>query len=184
MAIEASRIYMDHPELFDEEMVDFVSKGQMDLEHGYIRQVSSPEESRKLNELSGPMMIIAGSGMCTAGRILHHLRHNLWRLDTSVLIVGYQAEGTLGRQLVNGVNSVKIFGERIAVKASIHKLGGFSAHAGQTDLLKWFNALAPVRPKIILTHGEDTARNALAMKFRHNYGITPFIPLYGETITI
>jgi metallo-beta-lactamase family protein len=129
-------------------------------------------------------MIIAGSGMCNAGRIRHHLRHNLWKPETSVLIVGYQAQGTLGRKLVDGAASVEIFGERIAVRAQVHKLGGFSAHAGQTDLLRWFNAIAASRPRVVLTHGEDKARAALANIILHQYGLQPFLPKYGESVTL
>ncbi len=184
MAIEASRIYMSHPELFDDEMKEFIGSGEMDRDKGYIRPTPSAEESKSLNDVKGPCMIIAGSGMCNAGRIRHHLRHNLWKPETSVLIVGYQAEGTLGRRLVDGDKSVYIFGERIAVRAQIHKLGGFSAHAGQTDLLKWFNALAPARPKVVLTHGEEKSRAPLAKIILHRYGLQPFLPEYGNSIEL
>ncbi len=184
MAIEATRIYMSHPELFDEEMIEFMSSSGRQLDKGYIRPTPSAEESMALNDIQGPCMIIAGSGMCNAGRIKHHLRHNLWKPETSVLIVGYQAEGTLGRRLVNGDKSVNIFGERIAVRAQIHKLGGFSAHAGQTDLLNWFNVLAPARPRVVLTHGEDKARLPLAKIIRYQYGLVPFLPQYGESIEL
>ena len=184
MAIEATRIYMSHPELFDDEMKEFLSSGEMERDKGYIRPTTSAEESKHLNDVKGPCMIIAGSGMCNAGRILHHLRHNLWKPETSVLIVGYQAEGTLGRRLVDGANSVTIFGERIVVRASVHKLGGFSAHAGQTELLTWFNAIAPSRPKVVLTHGEDKSRLALAEIITHRYGITPYTPQYGDHIDL
>jgi metallo-beta-lactamase family protein len=184
MAIEATRIYMSHPELFDEEMNEFLRSGSAERDKGYIRPTQSAEESKHLNDVAGPCIIIAGSGMCNAGRILHHLRHNLWKRETSVLIVGYQAAGTLGRKLVDGHASVKIFGEQIAVRAQIHKLGGFSAHAGQADLLKWFNPMAPFRPKVVLTHGEDIARTTLADLFRHRYGLNPLVPQYGETIEI
>jgi metallo-beta-lactamase family protein len=184
MAIEATRIYMSHPELFDEEMNEFIASGEMERDKGYVRPTPSAEESKHLNDVAGPCMIIAGSGMCNAGRIKHHLRHNLWKPETSVLIVGYQAEGTLGRKLVDGNKSVNIFGERISVRAKIHKLGGFSAHAGQTDLLKWFNALAPDRPRVILTHGEEKARIPLAEIIRHRYGLQPYLPQYGNTIEI
>jgi len=184
MAIEATRIYMSHPELFDEEMKELVGSGELERDKGYIRPVASPEESKRLNEMAGPIMIIAGSGMCNAGRIRHHLRHNLWRPETSVLIVGYQAEGTLGRKLVDGARTVSIFGERVAVRAGIHKLGGFSAHAGQSDLLKWFNTLAPARPKVVLTHGEDKAREPLAKIIRNTYGLKPFLPQYGDSVEV
>jgi metallo-beta-lactamase family protein len=184
MAIEATKIYMSHPELFDKEMKQFVTHGEMLNDPKYIHPTPTPEESKRLNDVRGPCMIIAGSGMCNAGRITHHLRHNLWRPETSVLIVGYQAAGTLGRRLVDGEKSVKIFGERIAVRAQIHKLGGFSAHAGQSDLLKWFNAVAPSRPKVVLTHGEDKAREILSGIIRHRYGLTPVLPQYGDSVVI
>src|SRR5690606_35269577 len=109
------------------------------------------DESRAPNDIRGTCAIIAGSGMCTGGRILHHLRHNLWRPETAVLIVGYQAEGTLGRALVDGARTVKIFGEPIAVKASIHTINGLSAHAGQSELLEWLEPLASGRPRVVLT---------------------------------
>ncbi len=184
MAIEASRIYMSHPELFDEEMREFMTSGQPELDKGYIRPTQTAEESKHLNDVQGPCMIIAGSGMCNAGRIKHHIRHNLYKSETSVLIVGYQAAGTLGRKLVDGHQSVSIFGERIAVRAQIHKLGGFSAHAGQSDLLQWFNVLAPDRPRVVLTHGEEKARITLADIIRHRYGLPPYLPQYGDTITL
>lgn len=182
MAIEATRIYMSHPELFDDEMKAFVKTGTLMKYGGYIHPTATAEESKKLNDVPGPCMIIAGSGMCNAGRIQHHLRHNLWRPETSVFIVGYQAEGTLGRRLVDGDTWVSIWGERIAVQAQIHKLGGFSAHAGQSDLLRWFNAIAPSRPKLVLTHGEDKARLPLAKILTEQYGITPLLPVYGDVI--
>ncbi|HNY02106.1 MAG TPA: MBL fold metallo-hydrolase [Bacteroidales bacterium] len=184
MAIQATKIYLGHPELFDEEMKEFIASGEMERDKDYLRPTVTAEESRRLNEVEGPCIIIAGSGMCNAGRILHHLRHNLWRNDTSVLIVGYQADGTLGRSLVEGAPSVRIFGERIAVRAQIHKLGGFSAHAGQSDLLNWFNALAPARPRVVLTHGEDKAREALANILRHRYGLPPYLPQFGDTVEV
>src|SRR5690606_30717204 len=127
------------------------------------------DDSRQLNALEGPCAILAGSGMCTGGRIVHHLKQNLWKADTHVLIVGYQAHGSLGRQLVEGAESVTIHGERIAVKAHVHTLGGFSAHAGQSELLEWFSTLAPSRPRVVLVHGEDGPRTALAAKIRERF---------------
>jgi metallo-beta-lactamase family protein len=101
-----------------------------------------------------------------------------------VLIVGYQGHGTLGRQLVDGAKQVFIYGEPVAVKARIHTLGGFSAHAGQTDLLAWFGALAPSKPRVVLTHGDDGPRNALAKLIAERYGITPELPNVGDTIIL
>ena len=129
-------------------------------------------------------MIIAGSGMCTGGRILHHLKHNLWRPEAVVLIVGYQAAGTLGRLLVEGARRVQIFGESIAVRAQVHTLGGFSAHAGQSELLDWLAPMAPRQPHVMLTHGEERARNALARQIAERFAITATLPLLHDRVTI
>ena len=137
-----------------------------------------------LNDAPGPCLIIAGSGMCTAGRILHHLRHGLWQPETSVVIVGYQGEGTLGRQLVDGSKEVKIFGEPVAVKAQIHTLNGFSAHAGQTELLKWFRFLAPSKPHVVLTHGEARGREPLAELIQKRHGLKPILPVQGDVVRL
>jgi metallo-beta-lactamase family protein len=122
--------------------------------------------------------------MCNAGRIVHHLRANLWKPDTHVLIVGYQGHGSLGRRLVDGEKVVSIFGEKVAVKAKIHTLGGFSAHAGQTDLLHWFSFIAPSRPRVVLTHGEDDQRAALARLIQQRYQLTSSLPKMGDVIEL
>lgn len=129
-------------------------------------------------------MVLAGAGMCNAGRILHHLKQNLWRPETVVIIVGFQAYGSLGRLLLEGRDKVKIFGEQIAVKAKIHSLGGFSAHAGRTDLLRWFEPLASNRPRVILTHGEEKGRKALCRGIHEKHGLDCKLPEYGETYEI
>jgi metallo-beta-lactamase family protein len=149
-----------------------------------IKPTATAEESMALNDCTGPCLILAGSGMCTAGRILHHLKQNLWRPETSVLVVGFQAEGTLGRALVERARQVSIFGEKIAVKARIHTLGGFSAHAGQRDLLEWFGHLAPCRPELILTHGEPKARDTLAALIKQRHGIEARKPLLGTVLDL
>jgi metallo-beta-lactamase family protein len=127
---------------------------------------------------------MAGAGMCNGGRILHHLKANLWKPSTHVLFVGYQAHGSLGRQLVDGQQEVKMFGEKIAVKATIHTLGGFSAHAGQTDLLHWFDVIAPSRPRVILTHGEDDQRGALARLIQKRHRLSSKVPKMGEAVEL
>jgi len=142
------------------------------------------DESRALNGAEGPCIIIAGSGMCTGGRILHHLKHNLWRPETIVLIVGYQAAGTLGRLLVEGARHVRIFDEAVAVRAQIHTLGGFSAHAGQSELLGWLGAMAPTQPQVVLTHGEERARNALAHQIAMRFDLAAELPLLNDAIRV
>jgi metallo-beta-lactamase family protein len=142
------------------------------------------EDSKKINDIIGTCLVMAGAGMCTAGRILHHFKQNLWKPETHVVIVGWQAYDSLGRRLVEGVKMVKILGEQIAVRAHIHTLGGFSAHAGQTDLLKWFEPLAGERPLVFVTHGEDGPRRELAKQIQQRYGLKPRLPGLREAIEV
>lgn len=184
MAIEAGDILNRHPELYAEAMRKFLQDGDIRENLLTMRATATPEESQQINNVPGPCFIMAGAGMCNAGRIMHHLRHNLWRPEAHVIIVGFQSAGSLGRQLVDGEKRVRIFGEVIQVKAKVHSLGGFSAHAGQMDLLKWFAAVAPVKPRVILTHGEDAARTALAGKIREGYGLEAELPGLGERVEV
>ena len=184
MAIEAGRITMRHPELFDDEMLEYMNGGKDRTHLRTFKMTSTVDESRQINSCEGPCLIMAGAGMCNAGRILHHLKHSLWRGGTHVLIVGYQAGGTLGRDLVGGAKQVSIHGERIAVNASVHTLGGFSAHAGQKDLLAWFDVVAPSNPRLVITHGETAAREALAAKMLERHGIRAELPSAGGEIVL
>jgi len=184
MAEEATRIYLRHPELYDEEAMQLYQNGQLERDFSAVHFCHTAEESMALNNLEGPFMIMAGSGMCTGGRILHHLRHNLWRPDAHVLIVGFQAEGTLGRQLVDGKKKVHIFGEEIVVKASIHTLNGFSAHAGQSELVDWLGCMAHLKPRVYLTHGEPRAKESLAARLEERYGIKPEMPELGKPVEL
>lgn len=184
MAIEATGIYSRHVELFDDEMRAFLREGSLESDLRTLRHTATAEESKRINDQPGPCLVMAGAGMCNAGRILHHLKHHLWNPDTHVLIVGYQSHGSLGRRLVDGEPRVKIHGDEVAVKARVHTLGGFSAHAGQTDLLGWFSSLAPARPRVVLTHGEDDARSALAREIRSRHGLDCILPGIGETVGV
>jgi metallo-beta-lactamase family protein len=184
MAIEATKIYRRHAELFDDDLTREIREQPLEDDLDTVQATVTAEESKALNHVHGPCLIMAGAGMCNAGRILHHLRQNLWRSDTHVVFVGYQGAGTLGRRLVDGAKQIQVFGERIAVRAKVHTMGGFSAHAGQDDLLAWFAALAPCHPRVILTHGEANNQHALAEKIRETYQLTATIPKIGETITL
>jgi metallo-beta-lactamase family protein len=184
MAIEATRIYTRHPELFDEEALAMQRSGELRHNLETVKMCTTSEDSRALNSVDGPCLIMAGSGMCNGGRILHHLRHNLSNPNTSVLFVGYQSPGSLGRMLVDGSKTVRIFGEQIPVRASVHTLGGFSAHAGQTDLLHWFETLAPSRPRVFLTHGEDRARKALGAIIQQRYQLDVEYPDLGQVVEV
>lgn len=184
MAIEAGKIYMAHPELFDDEMVQFLKERPMREDLKTLKYSVTAEDSRRINDQPGPCLVMAGAGMCNAGRILHHLKHNLWRPGTHVLIVGYQGHGSLGRRLVDGEKVVSIHGEKVAVRAEVHTLGGFSAHAGQKDLLAWFDALAASNPRVVLTHGEESARAGLAKAVQQRFGIRCVLPDLGDVIEV
>lgn len=184
MAIEASRIYARHVELFDDEMRKYMKDRPLQDDLKTLKATATVDESRAINNCPGPCLVMAGAGMCNAGRILHHLRQNLWRPQTHVVIVGYQGRGSLGRQLVEGAKLVSIHGEKIAVRAKVHTLNGFSAHAGQTDLLTWVSVVAPSKPRMIVTHGEDGPRKELAKQIQQRYGLKPVLPLLGDVIEL
>lgn len=184
MAIEATNIYVKHMELFDDEMKAFIRDRSLRADLKTMKPTATADESRAINDMRGACLVMAGAGMCNGGRILHHLRANLWKASTHVLIVGYQGHGSLGRRLVDGEKEMKIFGEKIAVKATIHTLGGFSAHAGQTDLMNWFDVIAPSKPRVVLTHGEDDQRAALAKLIQQRYRLPSKFPKMGEAIEI
>jgi len=184
MAIEASKEMVTHPELFDEEALEWKSRGLLPLDKAWFHATVTARDSQSLNDVEGPCLILAGAGMCNGGRILHHLRHGLSRDNTHVLIVGYQTQGSLGRRLVQGAKSVSIYGEKVSVRAKVNTLGGFSAHAGQSDLLKWFAPLAASRPQVIITHGEDAPRNKLSAAIQERFGLRSQLPSQGSIVEI
>jgi metallo-beta-lactamase family protein len=184
MAIEASKTMVKHPDLFDEEMMDWKRCGLLPLDKNWFHPSVTARDSQSLNDVEGPCLILAGAGMCNGGRILHHFSANLFRESTRVLIVGYQGQGSLGRRLVEGAKSVSIYGEKVSVRAKVHTLGGFSAHAGQSELLKWFSPLAGSNPRIMITHGEDSPRKSLHSRIQQQFGLTPELPSQGEVMEI
>jgi metallo-beta-lactamase family protein len=165
MAIAASRVYWRHPERFDEEATRLRAgfRGLPPLPNLVLSETS--DQSRAINEIRGGAIIIAGSGMANGGRVLHHLLHNLPRPECHVLIVGFQAPGTLGRQLVDGRPEVRIHGRLVPNVAHVHTLGGLSAHGDQADLLRWYDSFKPP-PPVYVVHGEVPAGEALALKLR------------------
>jgi metallo-beta-lactamase family protein len=184
MAIEASKVYTHYPDLFDDEAKAMERACKLVRTHECVHPTPTAQDSMKLNDVPGPCLIMAGSGMCNGGRILHHLKHGLWHTDTHVMIVGFQGQGTLGRMLVDGAETVRIFGEEVAVKAQIHTLNGFSAHAGQSELLKWFGHLAPSKPQVVLTHGEAKGREPLAELVQKRFGLKAALPMQGDIIRL
>jgi len=184
MATSAFNVYYDNQEMLDEEYHALKRKGVFPLNRKYFLTSATAQDSKKLNDLKGPCMILAGAGMCNGGRILHHLAHNLENPNAHIMIVGYQAQGSLGRRLVDRIPKISIFGEQKELKAQVHTLNGFSAHAGQTELLNWFSYLAPSKPKVVITHGEEGPREALAALIKRNYKITATLPKIGDVIEI
>ena len=184
MAIAATEIYERHHELFDNEMLQYIAEKPVVADLKSLTLCVTAEDSKKINDQPGPCLVMAGAGMCNAGRILHHLKANLWKPETHVVIVGYQSADSLGRRLVDGEKLVSIFGEKIAVKAQVHTLGGFSAHAGQTDLLAWFSAIALSKPRVVLTHGENMQRGVLGKLIEQRYQLQPQLPELNEVIEL
>ncbi|BDY11758.1 MBL fold metallo-hydrolase RNA specificity domain-containing protein [Hydrogenimonas cancrithermarum] len=153
MAIRATRLYDEYHEELSRECNDYLKRDGTIFEFPWVEYTSKPEESKKINEIESGCIIIAGSGMCTGGRILHHFKHRLWNEKNALLFVGYQAEGTLGRRIVNGERHLRIYHEEVVVRASIHTINGFSAHADQSELIDWMRRFERL-DKIFLIHGE------------------------------
>jgi metallo-beta-lactamase family protein len=182
MAIEATNVYRRHVDLFDDEALAMQKSGELRTHLRTVRLCPKPADSRGLNHARGPCLIMAGAGMCTGGRIMHHLAHNLPKAETTVLIAGFQSHGSLGRALVDGKKVVTIHGQRIPVRASIATMGGLSGHAGQRDLVNWFDSMASSRPRLILTHGEDKARNAMRAIIADRHQLKAECPQLNEVI--
>lgn len=182
MGIEATELYRRHRNLFDEQTWALIDAGDSPLSFPGLRIARERAASAALNGRTG-IIIISASGMCTGGRILHHLRHAIERPENHIIIVGFQAAGTTGRALVDGAKHVSILGERLEVRARIHTLGGLSAHAGQSDLLWWLSRLQS-RPRVMLTHGEDTPRERLRDALGDRLGITAHLPDFEQTVDL
>lgn len=183
MAIEAAQIYWSYPHLYDEEATKLRSDGHSMplLDRLYLTR--TPAESRVINRLEKGAIIIAGSGMCNGGRILHHLKHNLWRPQTHVVMVGYQAPGSLGRKLVERRQSVRIHRDKVRVAANIHTLGGLSAHGDEADLSRWYGALGN-QPPVWLVHGDPDAGGDLAQRLKRDHGARVGRALPGRRIDL
>jgi len=184
MAVETSDLYRRYTQLYDERARELLAHKLSPLNFPGLTYTRTIDESKKLNSTTGCMVIISASGMCTGGRILHHLYNNLSNPATNVVIAGYQGEGTLGRRLVEGARHVRIFREDVPVNAKVHTLGGFSAHAGQSGLLAWAAPFKDSKPRMFLTHGEDGPRTALRGKLKERFGLEAAMPKYGDEVEL
>lgn len=180
LAVSATQIFRDSRECYDQETLELLSQGDDPFYFPGLTLVRSVEESRALNNYKGGAIIISASGMCDAGRIKHHLKHNLWRPESAVIFIGFQAEGTLGRRILDGTKKVKIMGELINVAAKIYSLQGFSAHADQAGLLNWAKAFTRKPQRIFVVHGEASESAALAELLTKETGISTSIPKFSE----
>ncbi|MBQ7618058.1 MAG: MBL fold metallo-hydrolase [Desulfovibrio sp.] len=184
LAIRASEVFSRHRELFDRETREILGTGEDIFALPNLHYTLTAAESQAINSLEGSAIVISASGMCNAGRIKHHLRHNIWRPGASIVFVGYQAVGTIGRKIVEKAKAITLFGEEVQVAAKIATINGFSGHAGQSQLLDWLAPLAKADTNLILVHGEAEAQDSLAAKIAERFGLTAKLPEYLEEITL
>lgn len=181
MATRATQVFRDNAQVYDEEAREFLMNGENPLDFPGLKFTKTTEESQALNTDKTPKIIISASGMCDAGRIRHHLKHNLWNPKSSIVFVGYQAQGTLGRRILDGEKDVALFGEPIHIQAEIHNLEGFSGHADREGLLHWVEGFQSEPKQIFLVHGEEQSKHDLATTIESRTGYKPHvIEAYSE----
>lgn len=178
LAEDATKVYLAHPECFDEEARKNFTTRDFD-DSIKLHFVQSVQDSMALNRIKSGILVIAGSGMCEGGRMRHHLKHNLWRPECSIIFVGYQGRGTLGRKIVDRAKVVHILGEEIAVKASVYTINGFSAHADQAELIGWLSCFKD-SPEVFIVHGEEEVAISFGELVKERFGFTTHIPDKGD----
>jgi len=185
LAIEATTVFQKNTHsCFDAEAMELVNSGINPLIFKGLRTATTADESKLINFNENPKVIVSASGMCEAGRVRHHLKHNLWREDSTICFVGYQTEGTLGRRLLNGEKHVKLFGESIEVNARIVALKGISGHADRDGLLNWLNGFKEKPSQVYVVHGEDTVTDIFAEKISEMFQIPAYAPYSGDCIDL
>ena len=184
LAIKATEIFRTHKEYYDQKTKEVLRRGVDPLDLPNLEFTLSTEDSMAINEADGPAVVISASGMANAGRIKHHLRHNIWRHGASIVFVGFQAAGTPGRRLVDGAKTITLMGEELVVNANIYTIGGFSAHAGQSQILDWVSNFNNPNMEVFLVHGEYKAQQALAELIKKQFHLKVHIPDYMEKIEL
>jgi metallo-beta-lactamase family protein len=184
MAISVTEVFEHHPELFDEEMMKLILRRKSPFDFPRLKMTRSVKESKAINEVEGTAIIIAGSGMCTGGRIKHHLIQNISRPESTILFVGYQAVGTLGRHIVDGAKEVRILGQMHRVKARVAQIDGFSAHADRDELMKWTSGLKKPPKHLFVTHGEPESAMSFADFVREQRGWQVSVPSYQDEVVL
>ncbi len=184
LAIRATEIFRKHPEFYDEQMQEFIRNGEHPLDLPNLHFTESRDQSQAINETDGPAVVISASGMANAGRIKHHLRHNLWKEGASVIFVGWQGVGTPGRKILNGAKKIRLFGEEVAIAAKVFTINGFSGHAGQDDLMSWLGSMQGKAVKVILVHGEAEVQKEFGALITEKFGFEVHIPEYMEELEL
>lgn len=184
MAIRVTEVFEKHPEMFDEEMTEMINRNHSPFDFPGLNMSRATNQSKAINSIKGTAMIIAGSGMCTGGRIKHHLVNNIAREESTILFVGYQASGTLGRQILNGPEKVRILGQKYPIKARIIRAHGFSGHADRDELLKWVSALKKPPQQLFVVHGETDAAHAFAKFVADKKGWNVSVPNYLDKVRL
>ena len=184
MAADVTRVFAAHRDFFDVDAWKLILSGESPFGFHGLSIVHSVDESKRLNDLEGPAIIMAGSGMCTHGRIKHHLARWIGQAESTVLLTGYQAQGTLGRQILERREEVRIHGRMRLIRAEIVQLHGTSGHADRQGLLRWLRALKVPPKQLFLTHGDPEASEAFARTVREELGFEAIIPKYGQTVRL
>lgn len=184
MAASVTEVFRQHPELFDKQMAEHLAHGESPFNFPGLKIIRTTEESKAINHIKGTVMVIAGSGMCTGGRIKHHLVNNISRPESTIMFVGYQAQGTLGRQIIDGAQSVRIFGRMHPVKARVVRINGFSSHADKHELLGWLSRLKRPPRRLFVVHGEAQSAAGFAEYLRESTGWNVSVPAYKDTAVL
>ncbi len=183
LAIDATDIFLKYPQYYDKETLALFKKGDSPFRFPGLRYTKKTEESKELNEYDKPCIIVAGAGMCNGGRIKHHLKHNVWNAKNTILFIGDQAKGTLGRQILEHAEFIRIYGEEYKVAAEIEKINAYSAHADQNGLLEWVRYFNKPK-KVFLVHGEEKPIEVFSELVRKETGYETYAPVRGEEITL
>jgi metallo-beta-lactamase family protein len=184
MASRITKVFENHPELFDEKMSKVVKQHKSLFDLPNVQLAGKAEESKAINKIKGSIMVIAGSGMCTGGRIKYHLINNITRPECTIMFVGYQAMGTLGRVIVDGAEEVRILGSKYPIKARIERIHGFSAHADRSELLKWLQGLEKPPRKVFVVHGESESAKSFGDFVRTQTGWDVMVPAYQDEVVL
>jgi len=184
MAARITKVFQHHREMFDEEMTEFVRNNESPFDFPGLKIAGTSDESKAINHIKSTVLVIAGSGMCTGGRIKHHLVNNITNPQNTIMFVGYQAIGTLGRRILNGEKEVRILGRKYSIKAGIVRINGFSAHADRDELFKWLSELKKPPKKLFIVHGESESARHFGDYVRQKTGWQVVVPAYQDEVVL